>query len=362
MKTCPTCKKLCIDQAVQCPKCKNLLTIKADSNRPHQTVPKRFSFGKMLMYILLTCWTIYSLDGIRQNYKTYSLLAWIIVIGVVSIPFIVFYCCLRSNKNKLTKHLPVYTNISDNLYDDTPQIEPQGEIVQVANYEDKETVDQTDKWQDVVYLKRKNDIIRADGKPISDEEIPYLIQLGLVDALNKEAQSTNPKFHRTEYEEELSFQFMYNSKRASKGNSLVNAFEAAYSRAIKMNDVDESIYTLHEALLLFQNAKKYFYSCGKGGTIYFQDMWEYLHNSQRECFSYADIIQERIDFLERIHHYAIPEIKRIISDNEGILQKNIYVLLPIVSKSDIQYILKLLEKDLAISRTKKSNSYELRLL
>lgn len=140
MKTCPTCKKLCIDQAVQCPKCKNLLTVKANSNRPHQTAPKRFSFGKMLMYILLTCWTIYFLEGIRQNYKTYSLLAWIIVISVASIPFIVFYCCLRSNKNKLTKHLPAYTNISDNLYADTPQIEPQGEIVQTSMYQETNTL------------------------------------------------------------------------------------------------------------------------------------------------------------------------------------------------------------------------------
>lgn len=37
---------------------------------------------------------------------------------------------------------------------------------------------------------------------------------------------------------------------------------------------------------------------GKGGTYYFQDMWERLHNSKNACFSYIDSVLEQKSMLE----------------------------------------------------------------
>ena len=42
----------------------------------------------------------------------------------------------------------------------------------------------------------------------------------------------------------------------------------------------------------FEKCKKFCYGKGKGGTIYFQDMWEYCHNSKNQQFSYIDSFVE----------------------------------------------------------------------
>ena len=101
---------------------------------------------------------------------------------------------------------------------------------------------------------------------------------------------------------------------------------------------------------------------GLGGTIYFQDMWELFHNSHNNGFSFLDMIQTSIDETIYMHNIVIPKICSTISANDGIIQKNIYALLPDIEKSLIQRTLRKLESDNIITRTKKSNSYELHLL
>lgn len=212
----------------------------------------------------------------------------------------------------------------------------------------------------IQYIKDGNTISHTDGSPITDEEIPYLIQLGYEEALRAEKESDNPKFHRTEREEELSFNFMM--KHESELCPLVDQFEYLYRAAYKTDDLSQRIELLEHALTAFEIAKKFAYSKGKGGTIFFQDMYECMHNSRNGCFSYADIIQDCLDSTIQERDIIIPGILQIVTDNDGILQKNIYEKLPSVSKSDIQREIRKLENEHVLTRTKKSNSYELHIV
>ncbi len=215
------------------------------------------------------------------------------------------------------------------------------------------------KERPIAYIETGNTIQRVDEKPITDEEIPYLIQLGYEKAILAEKSSSNPKFHRTECEENLSFKFI--EKYGHQVDNLTEKFESAYENAYKTKDLDERILLLNESLKAFEKAKKFCYSKGKGGTIYFQDMWEHLHNSQNECFSYLSNIEDSLEECIFQRDIAIPGIINIITQSPGILQKNIYKLLPDIDKPTIQYIIKHLENENKLSKTKKGNSYELHI-
>lgn len=209
------------------------------------------------------------------------------------------------------------------------------------------------------YIETENITCRADEKPISNEETPYLIQVGYEKAISTEQNNSNPKFHRTEREENLSFNFMM--KYGSHVDTLTEKFETAYRNAYKTNDLDEKISLLSESIKAFEKAKKFCYSKGKGGTVYFQDMWEHLHNSQNKCFSYLDNIEASLAECMFQRDVVIPKIIDITTHTPGILQKNIYKLLPDMDKSTIQHTIKYLESKDKISRIKKGNSYELHI-
>lgn len=207
------------------------------------------------------------------------------------------------------------------------------------------------------YIQDGNSIVHTDGSPIMDSEIPYLIQLGYEQTVRFKQESTNPKFHRSEHEEELSYNFMI--KHEGELHSYVDQFENLYRSAYETNELTQQIDLLKRSLLAFEKAKKFAYSKGKGGAIYFQDMYEYLHNSNNSCFSYADMIQRDLDSAIQERDVIIPSILHIVNENNGILQKNIYDQLPSVSRSDIQRVIRKLENKNMLTIIKKSNSYEL---
>ena len=192
---------------------------------------------------------------------------------------------------------------------------------------------------------------------ITDDEVPALIQAGYEKVMKMQEQSNNPKFHRTEYEEELSFEFI--QKYSKKVALLTKDFEMLYRKAFEVQDPTQQINLLHEALTAFNNAKNFCYSKGKGGTIYFQDTWEYLDNSRNPCFSYEDMITKSLNEILFEQNTMIPNILQIISKNNGILQKNIYQYMPNIEKDKIRNEIKKLESQNKIYRIKKSNSYEL---
>lgn len=209
------------------------------------------------------------------------------------------------------------------------------------------------------YIETENVIYRTDERPASDEEVPYLVQTGYEKRVSEEQNNKNPKFHRTEREEDLSCSFM--TKYGAQVNTLTEDFETAYRNSFSTFDIDEKILLLNEAKKAFEKAKRFCYSKGKGGTIYFQDMWEYMHNSQNECFSYLNNIEDSLEECTFQRDVVIPKIIDIIIHTSGILQKDIYKLLPDIDKSTVQRTLKYLENKNKISREKKKNSYELHI-
>lgn len=108
-----------------------------------------------------------------------------------------------------------------------------------------------------------------------------------------DTEAPNVKFHRTEHEEELSFNF--EKRFGYEILILEEKFESLYQNACQSDSLDIRIDLLYEAAEAFEKAKNFCYSKGKGGTIYFQDMWEYLHNANRPSYSYMDIITDALE-------------------------------------------------------------------
>lgn len=281
---------------------------------------------KVIRNIFLAIWTLIFIIGIANNCSNYGIGDWIVIIIVALAPYFIFWSI--SHKAKQATNNVITNNPKDNVVNNT-------------------------------YIETKSTIKRVDNNAISDEEIPYLMQIGFEKALSAEKTSKNPKFHRTEKEEELSFQFF--TKYAHIADSLSDDFTSLYREAYKINDLSERIYLLEEAIAAFEKAKKYCYSKGKGGTIYFQDTWEHMHNSQNEDYSYLDIINNGLTEAIFERDTIIPSVIDTISTNDGILQKDLYKELPSIKKSDIQRIIRKLENENILQRIKKSNSYELHL-
>lgn len=171
-------------------------------------------------------------------------------------------------------------------------------------------------------------------------------------ALYDEKNSNNPKFHRTEQEDELSFQFLYNSKNYELAQKEIIAFEHLTQKANELTDIKEIIKCYQDALIHYENAKSICYRT-KGGTIWFQDMYEHLHNSENDCFSYGDNIKGRIFYYNKLL-FATNEVITVINNSGGIYQKD---LKNYVSYDDkiIKQAVKYLFETNKVIKTKKSN-------
>lgn len=208
------------------------------------------------------------------------------------------------------------------------------------------------------YIIHKNTIEKVGGE-ITKADVPYLIELGYQDVLRKEANTSNPKFHRTDREEDLAFNF--SQKYEVQIKNLERSFESPYREEQKTFNYKDKIVLLELALENFEKTKRWCYSKGKGGQIYFDDMWMNLHNSQKECFPYTDIIQERLVFIKSIAAIR-QQILDIVNQTPGILQKDIYKFFDTEQKSDVVYAIKDLVKDDCILKEKNGNSYSLTAL
>lgn len=155
------------------------------------------------------------------------------------------------------------------------------------------------------YVTEGNVTFHTDGSPITDDEIPYLIELGRERARESERNSSNPKFHRTEIEKDLSFEFYEQYfDEASKAEATiydrVQAASGAYirwSKTASVEEIKQKIALLDEAITAYDDFKKFCYSKGDGGKIFFDDRWEYCHNSKNPCFSYIQSVLDEKTFL-----------------------------------------------------------------
>jgi hypothetical protein len=291
-------------------------------------------FFKQLQKLIGVFFLLETLIGILIIVKNITNIIQVIAAAIVSIMFGTLSFLLLKNDSSKKK-----VKNSDAICADKPQ--------------------ERDYSKQTEYVQDGNVIYRADGKKISDEEVPYLMQVGYENALAEEKNSSNPKFHRSFKEDELSYSF--ENKYYNEIAKRIEKFETPYHNSFSEQDLSKKIMLLEQSITEFDKCKNFCYSKGKGGTIYFQDMYEYLHNTHNECFSYRDMILGSLEECYYERDELIPEIKNVISDHNGILQKNIYAELPDFQRSDIQRMLRKLESENVITRIKKSGSYELHL-
>lgn len=174
--------------------------------------------------------------------------------------------------------------------------------------------------------------------------------------------SPNPKFHRSEREEKLKHDFFCKYyQQNSKLDSLEDRLLELRSIAMKEKNRDKKIIKLNEALECYDKIRKFCDSEGEGGKLYFEDMWEHCHNSSDPDFSYGHIMIELRNELINERELYIPQILNIISNNVSILQKDLYVLVPSINKYTVQKLLRELEHEAKITRTKKNGSYTLKI-
>ncbi len=133
---------------------------------------------------------------------------------------------------------------------------------------------------DQQYIEVGNVVYRTDGKNITDAEVPYLMQLGYENALAKEKQSRPV---RTQHEKKLAFNFDVN--HFDKYSELEFKLMDLELEAKKEKNLPKKIQLLEKTIAAYDKLKRFCYSKGKGGTIYFQDKWEstsFLSDIQKE--------------------------------------------------------------------------------
>lgn len=412
---CSKCGKEISDRATTiCPSCGCPVRqippplLKRPMPPPIMPAPKqKRHYVKIIKYLFLGIWTLWFIMGIAGNYTHYKADDWIFIILFSIAPYLILWYLAhqkarkgkRAHQNIIKETAAVENPMGSAFSNPIPQpinhttIHP---IPKQTNAKSESAVEKLETAQNMLdeSLKQLNEAIssgnilkatvqqsnvssaapisgisyvddgktisRADGKEITDEEIPHLVQIGCEKALQAEKDSPNPKYHRTASEKNLAFSF--EMKYGNEVCVLTDEFESLYRDAHETPDLDKRITILEDAIKAFKKARHFCYSKGKGGTIYFQDMWEHLHNSQYQCFSYLDGIQNSLEDTIYLKDTVIPEIINAIAQNDYIIQKSIYGLLPHIDKSLIQSVIKNLEVEGIISRIKKGNSYELHIL
>lgn len=108
----------------------------------------------------------------------------------------------------------------------------------------------------------------------------------------------NPKFSRTEKEDRESSRF----------------YENYLSTIRELEDpilplTDELIENRISSIKAFNELEKFCYSKGRGGKLYFDDMWLHCHNSKNPCFSFKDRIKDALKKLYEKYD-ELPDVYR----------------------------------------------------
>ena len=196
-------------------------------------------------------------------------------------------------------------------------------------------------------------VCRADGKPINDADAAYLVRAGYERAKTAELNSVNPKFHRTNKEKELEFQFFY--KYGQQSQKICDVFLNLVRQAYQTKKPEEKLSLLQQGVTAYNAAKKWHYCKSKGATLWFQDNWEYCHNTKSACFAWID---STIKYIQDIQN-EITNIRPWILEHAsfGFLQTDIYKAFPNSDKSTLRDIIAQLADSGKIQKTKKGNTY-----
>lgn len=199
--------------------------------------------------------------------------------------------------------------------------------------------------------------------------------------IENEKKSTNPKFHRTSNEENLAFNFTWRHSEALE--PLESSVNDETKKVFNIWHIDERIDQCKKAIASYEKLRKFCLSKGKGGTIHFEDMWEHCHNRKNEDFRYIERVENEIELLstnyqkasEKLHNEKLAYEKKqrikafkvnadtllikLVSENNGILQKGLYKQFESEYKTAINSVLKKLHDTDKIIRIKEGNTYKL---
>lgn len=234
---------------------------------------------------------------------------------------------------------PLYTQIIENV---------QKEIDSLQTHD---TVENT-----ITYIESPNGYIsRADGKAISDEEIPHLMQIGLERALEEERK--RPKLSPKDDALVLNF----TEKHSEESSKRCSKFEDLYIKATHESDTNKKIELLRQSIVEFENAKQWHYNFSKGGMLYFRETWEQFHNSKCSCFSWVqwpknalEASLEELEWLERKENVVAWIIEH---SKKGFVQTEIYRAFPDEDKGHLRKAITELASQSVIAKVKKGTSY-----
>ncbi len=223
----------------------------------------------------------------------------------------------------------------------------------------------------IQYIQEGNVLYHTDGTDIEDKEIPYLIQTGLAQRLKEIETSPNPMWHRTPEENKLNCNFFSKNYEylRQQGSKIVDLSIKANST---ITDIDVTISDCKKAIKTFYDLKNECYQT-KEGMLYFKDMWEHCHNSQNPCFCFIEKTEKRLqdlteNYAERKRYYerrqyAMKHLKNdvitLISNNENILQKDVYSHFDVDLKDSIARLLNNMDRKGEIKRVKHGSTYQL---
>lgn len=163
---------------------------------PKERVYRKAKMKKFVLIAFLIVWAVYCISGILNNSSRYQIVDWIIVIAFFATPYIMTLLALK----KLYK-LPKAANetIEKSSVNDTA----------ISKQTDADTIKKVSTNNTAIdeqaYIKTDNTIYKANGEKITDEEIPYLIQITREEAI---AKWETPDIIRCIQE---SYQLMYNT-------------------------------------------------------------------------------------------------------------------------------------------------------
>lgn len=136
----------------------------------------------------------------------------------------------------------------------------------------------------------------------------------------------------------------------------------------EFNDLSykEKIENLELSLQKLYKIRDFCTRFGKGGKIYYIQMWEQMFNTNNPCFSKEDVIlesiaywQEAVVIYENLKNYIL---NLQISNKDTLVQNDIYKKFPAYEQSKVRKAIKCLVNEKIINREKRGNKYIITIL
>lgn len=191
-----------------------------------------------------------------------------------------------------------------------------------------------------------------------------------VNNLEKGQTTTHKPIVYSTYEEETPFRpFIWDNREYlhEKQGKMIDLNKKANET---ITDIDETISYCKKAIQAFYELKKECYKT-ESGMIYFQNIWENRNNIYYPCFiektekrlqDLTENYAERKKYYEK-RQYVKNNLKNdlitLISNNENILQKELYTHFDVDLKDSIARLLNNMDRKGEIKRVKHGSTYQL---